>query len=47
MNTEKLEQPSSAERSETNRPYFSLSDLFFMVIAGALGIGIVQLGYTT
>jgi hypothetical protein len=47
MNTEKLEQPSSAERSETNRPYFSLSDLFFMVIAGALGIGIVQLGYAT
>ncbi|NDC09031.1 MAG: hypothetical protein EBZ75_06710 [Oxalobacteraceae bacterium] len=47
MNTEKLEQPSGAEPSETNRPYFSLSDLFFMVIAGALGIGIVQLGFST
>jgi len=47
MNTEKLEQTSDAKSSETNRPYFTLSDLFFMVIACALGIGSVQLGYST
>lgn len=47
MNTEELEQPPSTKRNETNRPYFSLSDLFFMVIAGALGISIAQLGYAT
>lgn len=47
MNTEQLDQPSSDGRGQAERPYFSLSDLFFMVIAGALGIGIVQLGFAT
>ena len=47
MNTENLEQTSDAKSSETNRPYCTLSDLFFMVVACALGIGIVQLGYST
>jgi hypothetical protein len=47
MNTEKLEQLSSAKRSETIRPYFSLSDFFFIFIAGVVAIAIVQLGYST
>lgn len=47
MKTEKLEQPTSAGFHESKKPYFSLSDLLFMVVAGALGIGIIQLGYAT
>ena len=47
MNTEKIEDLSSDERSETIRPYFSLSDFFFILITAVVAIAIVKLGYST
>ena len=47
MNTEKLEQLSSAKNRQANRPYFSLSDFFFIFIAGVVALTIVKLGYST
>jgi hypothetical protein len=47
MTTEKLEHLSSARRSETIRPYFSLSDSFFIFITVVVAIAIVKLGYST
>ena len=47
MNTEKIEDLSSDERSETIRPYFSLSDFFFILITAVVAIAIIKLGYST
>jgi len=47
MNTEKIENLSSTKRSETIRPYFSLSDFFFIFIACVVALTIVKLGYST
>ena len=47
MNTEKIENLSSAKGREAIRPYFSVSDFFFIFITAVVAIAIVKLGYST
>lgn len=47
MEAQKLEQPSSAAQSTEKRPYFSIGDLFFMVITVVVGLAIIELGFVT
>ena len=47
METGGLERPSTAAQVDTPRPYFSLSDLIFVVIAIVVAIAVAQLGYVT
>jgi hypothetical protein len=47
MEREALERSSSTAPEVATRPYFSLSDLIFVLLAAVVGVAVVQLGYVT